>query len=102
LSADACATTVAVGCYAVLCLVALALRSRYLVVSVAVTSMTPGYLDGDRVLVRRGSGLLKIGAVVVLRLPKTVLACSPGDEPGGRVRPRSRPPQAVPPHWWAR
>jgi signal peptidase I len=87
LSAGAFATTVAVAGYAALCLVALAVRSRHLVVSVAGTSMTPGYLDGDRVLVRRGSSPLKVGAVVVLRAPKTVLACSPEDEPDGQARP---------------
>lgn len=56
-------------------------------VSVVGSSMTPGFRDGDRVLVRRGTSQLRIGAVVVLRPPKPVLARSLREGPGNRVRP---------------
>ncbi|GAA2353345.1 S26 family signal peptidase [Dactylosporangium salmoneum] len=47
------------------------LRRRYLVVDVTGPSMTPTYLDGDRVLVRRVRGdKVRPGQVVVLEGPR--------------------------------
>jgi len=63
LAAAATSTAVAV-------LALLMLRRRYLVVDVTGPSMTPTYLDGDRVLVRRTRGdKVRPGQVVVLQGP---------------------------------
>jgi signal peptidase I len=47
----------------------LVLRRCLVVVQVAGSSMYPGLVPGDRVLVRRGRGRLRVGAVVIIRSP---------------------------------
>ncbi|MEV6925808.1 S26 family signal peptidase [Dactylosporangium sp. NPDC051485] len=78
------------------------LRRRYLVVDVTGPSMTPTFLDGDRVLVRRMPGeRVRPGQVVVLEgpeLPAELRALVPRAEPLGLLLKRvaAVPGDAVP------
>jgi signal peptidase I len=83
-------TLLAIVPVAVVALAIAAVRRRFVVVRVSGTSMAPGLLPGDRVLVRRGcGGRIGAGTVVVLPLPALAEPGRPPDTGLSRRRPRT-------------